>query len=274
MRSAASGGRSSSSSSLTSNRTGCMHMHRTGEIELRVVRCVSVNAHCATDRHSYLLLPTAAWDAHPAALQDSPPAMVRASLFPMSDARSLRGSRCEGRSAKVCLSSDSVHLGDSSAVERLEIHARADGRGWPWDVGRVGMGSARYVVHGLRGLQGGRAMPPGSSGPRSRQGCFEPSGIGHGSWASVVGGHGVSANHANGNGSCIMYMRHGRLAVVRRVWCTCVCQMKVKKGGTEFEGKQSNHHLSHGQARSSTGSDLGQRSLHSYDGRARAGAAE
>ena len=47
-------------------------MHRTGEIERRVVRCVSVNAHCATNGHSYLLLPTAAWDAHPAALPDSP----------------------------------------------------------------------------------------------------------------------------------------------------------------------------------------------------------
>ena len=56
--------------------------------------------------------------------------------------------------------------------------------------------------------------------------------------------------------------------------CLCVCQMKVKKGGTESEGRQSNHHLSHGQARSSTGSDLAQRPLHSFDGRARAGAAE
>ena len=74
--------------------------------------------------------------------------------------------------------------------------------------------------------------------------------------------------------SCIVYMRHGRLAVVRRtrVWCTCVCQMKVKKDGTESEGRQSNHHLS--QARSSTGTDTVQRFPHSFDGRARAGAAE
>ena len=138
-----------------------------------------------------------------------PPAMVRASLFPMSDARSLRGSRCEGRSAKVCPSSDSVHPRANLEIPQrlsgwkyVRVRTAGDGHGM-W--AEWGIGSARHVVHGLRGLQGGRVMPPGpgSSGPRSRQGCFEPSGIGHGLWASVVGGHGVSAKHAIRNGSCI-----------------------------------------------------------------------
>ena len=84
-----------------------MHMHRTREIERRVVRCVSVNAHCATDRHSYLLLPTAAWDAHPAALhlglkdQEFSPGYGAGELVPdvgctVASGFAMRRAKCEG----------------------------------------------------------------------------------------------------------------------------------------------------------------------------------
>ena len=123
-----------------------------------------------------------------------PPAMVRASLFPMSDARSLRGSRCEGRSAKVCPSSDSVHPRANLEVPQrlsgwkyVRVRTAGDGHGI-WAEWGCGLRVTSCTVFAVRKAAGGCLL--GAAVLDRGRDVLNPRALGmvhgHRSWAAMV----------------------------------------------------------------------------------------
>ena len=117
-------------------------------------------------------------------------------MFPMSDARSLRGSRCEGRSAKVCPSSDSVHPRANLEVPQrlsgwkyVRVRTAGDGHGM-WAEWGCGLRVTSCTVFAVCKAAGRCLLAMGAAVLDRGRDVLNPRALGmvcgHRSWAAMV----------------------------------------------------------------------------------------